>query len=145
MFRHVLIPTDGSKLSSSAVDQAVALARDAGAKVTILTVVEPFHIFSAQPEQVAFSVGDYDQEAKAHAAGILAEAERKARQAGVEVSTLQVAGDLPYQAIIAAAVAHGCDLIAMASHGRRGIAALVIGSETVKVLTHSKIPVLVYR
>lgn len=145
MFQHILIPTDGSKLSSAAVDKAIAFARDTGAKVTILTVVEPFHVFSTDPEQLASSAADYDRSAKAYASLILADAEGKARQIGVEVATLQITGDSPYEAIIATALERGCDLIAMGSHGRSGVAAIIIGSETLKVLTHSKIPVLVYR
>ena len=145
MFRHILVPTDGSKLSSAAVDKAIGFARDAHAKVTVLTVVEPFHVFSADPDQVAYSESDYDRVARQHAASILADAEGRARQAGVEVATVQASNESPHEAIIATALGRGCDLIAMGSHGRGGVAAVVVGSQTQKVLTHSKIPVLVYR
>lgn len=144
LFRHILVPTDGSRLSSAAVDKAIAFARDAGARITVLTVVEPLHGSSAAPDhQLAYSAGARHR--KPYPAHILAEAEHKARLVGVEVATLQVGSDFPHEAIVATATARGCDLIAMASHGRGGLAAVVIGSQTAKVLAHSKIPVLVYR
>jgi len=145
MFGHVLIPTDGSHLSTAAMQAAMTFARDAGAKATALTVVEPFHIFSASPDQVETTRADYEERARAHAGEILAAAEHEARRLGVSCDVLQLQSDDPYLAIIDTAQERGCDLIAMGSHGRRGVAALVLGSVTQKVLTHSKLPVLVYR
>ncbi|QCI67613.1 universal stress protein [Phreatobacter stygius] len=145
MYHHILIPTDGSPLSAMAVDKSIAFAQETGAGVTVLTVVEPFHIFSAEAEQLASSRAEYRRHAREAAANRLADAELKARERGVPCSAIQVEHDHPYQAIIDTAAEKGCDLIAMASHGRRGVSALVLGSETVKVLTHSKTPVLVYR
>jgi nucleotide-binding universal stress UspA family protein len=145
MFQHILVPTDGSLLSAAAMEQALTLARDAGARVTVLTATEPFHILTAEPSSLATTQDAYLQQVRTEAARILSEAERKAKSLGVQCEVLQVEHDEPYKAIIEAAKKRGCDLIAMASHGRRGVAAVVIGSETAKVLTHSSIPVLVYR
>lgn len=145
MFQHILIPIDGSKLSATALDLGMELARDAKARVTVLTVVEPFHLFTADSDQLASTRDEYEEHARGVAVRHLAEAERKASRYGVSCDTVQVSSDEPYRAIIDAAQNKGCDLIAMASHGRRGIDALLLGSVTTKVLTHSKIPVLVYR
>jgi nucleotide-binding universal stress UspA family protein len=145
MFQHILIATDGSLLSDSALDKALDFAREAGAKVTVVTATEPFAVFSADSTQLAQTKAGYEKHIKAEAARYLAEAERKAKTLGVQCDVIQVEQQHPYRAIIDAAKKHGCDLIAMASHGRRGVSALVLGSETTKVLTHSSVPVLVYR
>jgi nucleotide-binding universal stress UspA family protein len=145
MFQHILVPTDGSLLSASAVDKALEFARDAGAKVTVLTAIEPFHTFSTDSKQLADTRTTYELHSEAEAARYLAEAESKAKALGVECNLVQVEHEHPYRAIIDTATKSGCDLIAMASHGRRGVSAVIIGSETSKVLTHSSIPVLVYR
>jgi len=145
VFAHILIPTDGSPLSSQAVEKGLAFARDAGAKATVMTVTVPFHLLTADPEQLSDTRPEYERHARQQAAGVLAAAERAAKALGVACDVVDVEHEHPYQAIIDTAAKRGCDLIAMASHGRRGISALVLGSETVKVLTHSTIPVLVYR
>jgi nucleotide-binding universal stress UspA family protein len=145
MFTHVLIPTDGSELSDQAVQNGIGFARDAGARVTFLTVVEPFHVFTTDSVQLESTRADYLAHAERQAAATLARARAGAEAAGVAADTLQVVSDQPYAAIIDAAASRGCDLIAMASHGRRGLAAVVLGSQTLKVLTHSAVPVLVYR
>ena len=145
MFTHILIPTDGSALSAAAVEKAMAFAKDTGAKVTVLTVVEPFHIFTVEPAQLADTEAEYQRESTQRAARYLTDAGHKASAAGVSYDTVQVVHEHPYQAIIDTAAEKGCDLIAMATHGRRGVSAIVLGSETLKVLTHSKTPVLVYR
>lgn len=145
MFSHILIPTDGSPLSVVAVEKAISLAADADAKITVVTVVSPFHTFSLRPEQVEETRAAWEQHARLHAADILTDAQLKAKARGVPCEVVQLEGEAPYEAIIEIADKRGCDLIAMASHGRGGIAAVVLGSETLKVLTHSKIPVLVYR
>lgn len=145
MFQHILVPSDGSLLSAAAVDKALDLAREIGAKVTVLTAVEPFHVLSMNSKQLADTRATYERHAKAEAARYLAEAEHKAKGLGVQCQVVQLEHEQPYKAIIETAKKSGCDLIAMASHGRRGVSALVIGSETTKVLTHSSIPVLVYR
>jgi nucleotide-binding universal stress UspA family protein len=145
MFQHILVPTDGSPLSAAAIEKTLDFAREAGAKVTVVAATEPFHVFSADSKQIADTRATYEQHVKAEAAHHLAEAERKAKALGVQCKAVQVEQEHPYKAIIDTAKKSGCDLIAMASHGRRGVSALVIGSETNKVLTHSSIPVLVYR
>jgi nucleotide-binding universal stress UspA family protein len=145
MFTHVLIPTDGSALSAQAAERALEFARDAGAKVTVLTVVEPFHLLSTDPDQLSETETSYRQRTASQGAKLLATAEHSAKTLGVPCHVLQVEDEHPWSAIIDTATARNCDLIAMASHGRRGVSALILGSETMKVLTHSTIPVLVYR
>jgi nucleotide-binding universal stress UspA family protein len=145
MYKHLLIPTDGSPLSDEAITHGVALAAETGAKVTFLTVIEPFHTFSLGVDQLEETPDTYRKQMQEHATRILAGAARIAAAAGLPHEVIHVEDDQPYRAIIRTAEQKGCDLIAMASHGRRGVSALVLGSETVKVLTHSTIPVLVYR
>ncbi len=145
MYRHILVPTDGSALSMTAVQNAMAFARDAGAKVTVLTVLEPFQIFSMDSTQLSDTKAEYETHARQAADRHLAEAGSAAKALGVPHELVQVTQALPWKAIIDVAKDEQCDLIAMASHGRRGAAALILGSETVKVLTHSTIPVLVFR
>ncbi|MBN8443692.1 MAG: universal stress protein [Thauera sp.] len=147
MFRHLLVPTDGSQLSRDTAARAVAFARETGARITFFCAEKAF------PTMYVGTGAIFDAQAPAHfhaaedavAHDILRACEELAMQAGVECSTRALASDEPYEAIIAAAEEAGCDLIFMASHGRRGIKALLLGSETQKVLTHSSIPVLVYR
>ncbi|MDI7862288.1 universal stress protein [Rhizobiaceae bacterium n13] len=145
MFRNILVPTDGSPLSAMAVDKALAFAKETGAKVTLLMDIEPYHILSADAEQLASTREEYEQQAKAFAAQHLARVKDKAATMGVACESEHFVSGEPYRSIIDTATKKGCDLIAMASHGRRGISALVLGSVTTKVLTHSTIPVLVYR
>ena len=145
MYKHILIPTDGSALSNEALIRSLQLAKTFGAAVTILTVEEPFHVFSMGSAQLAASLNDYQDQIRSQAERLLNEAAAQARELGLSCETLRVSHEDPYQAIIDAAAKRGCDLIAMASHGRRGMAAVVLGSQTQKVLTHSTTPVLVYR
>jgi nucleotide-binding universal stress UspA family protein len=145
MYSHILIPTDGSSLSTAALEKGLSFARDARAKATILTITEPLHLFPGRGDQLEHMCADYARNSKEHAVRCLAEAEAKAKALHVPCEFIQLESTHPYQAIIDTAAERGCDLIAMASHGRRGVAAVLLGSETVKVLTHSAIPVLVYR
>jgi len=145
MYKHVLIPTDGSALSEMAIRHGMALARAVGAKVTVLTVSLPFRSFAVDPVMVTDTPQRYEEECEALAEKALGIARAEAGVAGVSCETAHVTQAQPYQAIIETAQKRGCDLICMASHGRRGVSALVLGSETNKVLTHSKIPVLVCR
>jgi len=140
MHRHILIPTDGSALSQAAVEYGIALAKSVGAKVTVLTVSTPFHIFAVEPEMVTDTAEQYAKQAAAYAKKYLDTAKEVALAAGVSCETVHVEHDHPYLAIIETAAKKSCDLIVMASHGRRGISAVVLGSETSKVLTHSSIP-----
>jgi nucleotide-binding universal stress UspA family protein len=145
MYRHILIPTDGSVLATEAVDKGIAFAKDIGAKVTVLTVTGPFHMLSLDPLQINDTFAEYQRHASCHARRILAVAAQKARALEVLCDTVEIEGTNPHEVIIATAAKEGTDLIVMASHGRRGLSAILLGSETLKVLTHSKTPVLVYR
>ncbi|MCD9028808.1 universal stress protein [Luteimonas sp. BDR2-5] len=145
MYTHILVPTDGSSLSNFAVDEAMAFASSVNARVTLLTVIEPFHLIAFAPEQVAETRDAYDRHARREAEQRLRRGEEEAGVLGVVCDTVLVTSDDPHEAIIEVAKGRNCDLIAMASHGRRGVKALVLGSVTAKVLTHSSIPVLVYR
>lgn len=143
MYRNILIATDGSELAMRGAKQAIAMAKGLDAKTIAVYATEPFHWFvpdmspAAQPAYV-----EATREAASRVLGAVADA---AKAAGVACETVHVDGEEPYKAIIDTAKSKKCDLITMASHGRSGISAIVLGSETVKVLTHSKIPVLVYR
>ena len=143
MYRNILVATDGSDLAAIAVRNGVALAKILAAKVTAVSVTEPFHWYD--PNIMAAAETAYVQGANLVASKALDVAADAAKAAGIDCETVHVQDELPYKAIIATAKAKNCDLIVMASHGRHGISALVLGSETLKVLTHSKIPVLVYR
>ncbi|MBN8452943.1 universal stress protein [Accumulibacter sp.] len=147
MFKHILVPTDGSELSRETARRAVSFAREAGARITA---------FYAKPEYPVSYYGEgalidpttpekFAELAERQATETLDFVVQLCESAGVPVDRLSMTSDIPYQAIIDAATEAGCDLIFMASHGRRGFSALLLGSETNKVLTHSKIPVLVYR
>lgn len=133
MYKHILIPTDGSQVARDAIPRAVALAKVLGAKVTGITVTVPSEVFADATRMLA------------DAEKYLGEVRDAASAAGVSCSIIRAEHEQPYQAIIDTAKNNGCDLIVMASHGRRGVSALVLGSETVKVLTHCTVPVLVYR
>jgi nucleotide-binding universal stress UspA family protein len=147
MFKHLLVPTDGSPLSYDTAKRAVNFARETGAKITF---------FFAEPDYPVAFYGEgalidpttpekFAEIAERQAQEVLGRVKALANEAGVECASAAQVSDVPYQAIIDAANNAGCDLIFMASHGRRGISGLLLGSETQKVLTHSTIPVLVYR
>jgi nucleotide-binding universal stress UspA family protein len=145
MYKHILLPTDGSTLAQGALRSGIALAKSLGAKITVLTVEIPFHVIAFDSASVTDTPEEYARHSKQHAERILGAAAEAAKSASVPCEALQVESDHPWREIIATAKRRGCDLIAMASHGRGGVSAVVLGSETLKVLTHSKIPVLVYR
>ena len=147
MFKHILVPTDGSKLSVKTIKQAVKFAKSVGAKITG---------FYATPEFGSTYYGDgyilrapsanaYAEASEKQARKCLSTVEVEADVEKVPCEVLHVVSDSPYEAIIEAAKKKKCDLIFMASHGRRGMVGIILGSETQKVLTHCKIPVLVYR
>ena len=145
MYKNILLPTDGSALSAKAVEAGLQLAKLAGARVTALVAYEPFHVFALSGDQLEYTPTTYAEHATADAAKILDAVAAKAHALGVACSTETRQAEQPYRAIIEAADVNGCDLVVMGSHGRRGVAALVLGSVTVEVLTHSTVPVLVYR
>lgn len=147
MFKNILVPTDGSELSDTTVARAISFAKEAGARLTFFYAQPDFPmpiygegalIDPTTPEQ-------FSRAAAAEAEAILSRARSNAEAAEVESSGDTLVSEVPYEAIIEAAERNSCDLIFMASHGRRGLSGLLLGSETQKVLTHSKIPVLVYR
>jgi len=145
MYKHILVPTDGSALSAKAIEQAMGLAKSLGAKVTGMTVSIPFHVFALDPLMLSDTAEQYKKDCEERAGERLGEVTVAAKAAGVEGEVTHVTADHPYEGIIDTATLRGCDLILMASHGRKGLAGLVLGSETHKVLIHSKIPVLVSR
>ena len=145
MFKHMLLPTDGSPLSKAAMLNGIRFAKTIGAKVTGFCVTPLMHDFSYESKFGLELTEQAKAAAQAEAAQNLLMVERAAKEAGVACDTVQEKSDQPYEAIMEAAHAMGCDLIVMASHGRRGVGALLLGSETQKVLTHSRIPVLVVR
>jgi nucleotide-binding universal stress UspA family protein len=147
MYKHILIPTDGSELSDKAINAGIKFAREAHARVTGFTAVPEYQIPSEAELMArrAISLEVHERQIKQQAESVLQKIADRARAAGIEFDTDYEQNDRPHEAIIRAAEKHGCDLIFMASHGRRGVSALVHGSETQAVLTHSTIPTLVYR
>lgn len=145
MYRHILIPTDGSALSTRAVAHGVNLAKRVNARVAGLSVIAPWREVAHSIEAFAVSQVQYERNAEAYAASSLLVVSDAARAAGIVCSVVQIKHSRPWRAILDTAQSMRCDLILMASHGRRGIDAMIVGSETQKVLTHSTIPVLVYR
>lgn len=145
MFKHILFPTDGEAPSVAALAPCLALAKFHGARVTALHVTAPFRILSTRPEVLAGTPDDYAASAAERARARLEPVAAAAAAQGVPCETLTVEHEQPYEAIIDTARQRQCDLVAMASHGRRGLQALLLGSETQKVLTHCHLPVLVFR
>jgi len=145
MFTHILLPTDGSPFADAAVEQGIEFAKRIRARVTGLCVV-PKEYASYDDGEIPGGFRDQaEADCKANAKVHLAALSRVAQGAGVVCDLVVEMSDQPYAAIVKVAEQSGCDLIMMASHGRKGLHALLLGSETQKVLTHSKIPVLVYR
>jgi nucleotide-binding universal stress UspA family protein len=147
MFKHLLVPTDGSPLSQATVARAASYAKEAGARITLFYAKPPLPAAYDGVGGLSSAHLTQDMQARLDSAAqdTLTAAETLASEAGVSVEKMILVGFHPYELIIQAADTQGCDLIFMASHGRRGVSALLLGSETNKVLTHSKIPVLVYR
>ncbi len=149
MFRHILLPTDGSEISDQAARQAIELAKALRAKITALHIVSELHLHLPDegfpiPELPALKKR-FAEDAAARAKTILGSVTEAAKIAGIECDVATATSDMPYEMIIDQATRFNCDLIVMASHGRRGLQGILLGSETQKVLTHSKIPVLVCR
>jgi nucleotide-binding universal stress UspA family protein len=145
MFKHILLPTDGSRLSEKSVKQGIRMAKALNARVTALHVVPKFHTFTYQSGMLESTRREYEAGAAERTKNCLEFVRKVAAGSDVKCDTAQVSSDQPFQEIIKAAGKKGCDLILMASHGRRGIEGFLLGSETQKVLTHSTVPVLVYR
>ena len=145
MYKNILIATDGSELSEKAERQGIALAKSLRAKVTGITVTVPFDTYMTSEVALAIDYKLFEQRTASMAHDRLEALAARAREQGVECVTLRIKADPIYAGIIEAAEQQGCDLVVMASHGRRGLEGLILGSETTKVLTHSTIPVLVCR
>jgi len=146
MFKNILIPTDGSELSQRAVKIGIELAILHQARITGIHVIPDYHLLIAY--EGAFdpvTEERIEEEAKARADSYLSFVRNSAAAAGVACEAVCETSDHPYDAILKAAESQGCDLILMTSHGRKGLAAVLLGSETRKVLTHAKIPVLIVR
>jgi nucleotide-binding universal stress UspA family protein len=146
MFKNILVPTDGSEQSQRAVHTGVDLAKVHGARVTGVHVIPDYHLLIAY--EGAFdpvTEERIEEEAKARADTYLGYIRDAATEAGVPCATVCETSDHPYDAILRTCDTNGCDLILMTSHGRKGLAAVLLGSETRKVLTHAKVPVLVVR
>lgn len=150
MYNHILIPTDGSEVAGKGVEHGVSLAKSLGARVTIVMATERFPVFANAgmaggwtpgPEEMA----RYDAGQKEMAQEVLAAAAAAARKLGVPVDTVHVPDVYPAEAIVELATERDCSLIVMASHGRRGLRKLVLGSQTSQVLAYSPVPVLVVR
>jgi nucleotide-binding universal stress UspA family protein len=144
MFKHILVPTDGSELSQKAIDGAIDLARSVGARITAYACL-PLYPYSPFADVAVEPPEDFHERAEAEAREHLNAIEAAAAAAGVACDSMTSVQSAPYQGIIEAAEGGGCDVIFMASHGRRGLGSILIGSETQRVLTHTKIPVIVYR
>jgi nucleotide-binding universal stress UspA family protein len=145
MFKHILLPTDGSPLSEAAMRKGIQFAKTTNARVTGFCVVPELPYVGCEAEIGPEFIKQAKAAVQAEVNKNLLAIEAAAKEAGVPCETAKVKSGQPYEAIIEAAQKGGCDLIIMASHGRRGMEGLLLGSETQKVLTHSKIPVLVYR
>lgn len=144
MFKHILLPTDGSPHSESAIRQCLQFAKEAGAKITAVHVIPNFHRFNYSAEMVTTTGDHYLQDFTEHAQKHLDKVTRAANEISIACETSVLVNDHPYEAIIDAAAEKHCDLIAMATHGRKGLKGILVGSETQKVLTHTQIPVLVF-
>lgn len=148
MYANILLSTDGSEVARKGVEQGIALAKSLNAKATVITVTEPLpvdygsgHAARWIPSQEEFD--RYDAACKERAAKVLDEAEAVAEQVGISAELLHVSSAHPASAIIETAKSRGCDLIVMASHGRRGLRKLWLGSQTSEVLADGSVPVLV--
>jgi nucleotide-binding universal stress UspA family protein len=144
MYKCILVPTDGSDISGKAVQTACDLAKLTGASVQLISVKEPFPYSAISEMQPVPPQEFYDAQDRL-ATGWIQAGQAIAQRAGISCEGATVEAVHPWEAIIEQAKDKGCDLIVMASHGRRGLSALLLGSETTRVLTHSPLPVLVVR
>ncbi len=145
MYKHILIPTDGSELATEALNKALDLAAEMNAKATVLVVVEPLQAITLNPTGLEIAYAEYDRQVEEAAKGILADAKAEAEKRGVGISLENITSTNPAQVIVDVSARRECDLIAIGSRGRSGISAFMLGSVTLKVLALTKTPVLVYR
>jgi nucleotide-binding universal stress UspA family protein len=144
MYKRILVPTDGSEITAKALQSAIGLAKLCGSELIVLAVKEPFP-YSAISEMQPVPPQEFFDAQERVAAARVKVAMDAASSAGLSCQGSTVEALHPWEAILDLATNRGCDLVVMASHGRRGVSALLLGSETQKVLTHSKVPVLVVR
>ena len=149
MYRHILIASDGSELAGKGLDAGLALAAALGARATLVTVSDPWQaIMAAEPSAVALGAEVREEQRREHRAqaqAVIDDAHARAARAGVALDAIYVPERLPDEAILETADSCGADLIVMASHGRRGLQKLLLGSQTQSVLTRGRLPVLVVR
>ena len=145
MYKHILIAVDGSELAQTALQHGVSLAKELGAKVTIVTVSEPWHSYAPGEVAMPFPVKQYQESLAQWALEVLTKAKSVADAAGVACATIHIKDDYPADGILGIAEKQNCDVIVMASHGRRGLSRLVLGSQANHVVTHSHLPVLICR
>ncbi len=148
MYKHILIPTDGSELATKGLLHGLELAKNQGAAVTIVTVTDMWPALAMAQEARGSTLQPterYEEQAAEAARMVLDEAVKVAQSQGINAETLHVADQHPAEGIIATSTNRGCDLIVMASHGRRGLSRLMLGSQAYEVLSHSTVPVLVVR
>jgi nucleotide-binding universal stress UspA family protein len=146
MFKHILMPTDGSAHSERAIERGIELAKLCGARVTGIHVVQDYQMMVASEGLVPPGMEEeMDKQAREQAAGFLAFVQQAADAAGISCETLVAKGHQPYDAIVDTANARGCDLIVMTARHRKGLAALLLGSEASRVLHRTSIPVLTFR
>lgn len=145
MYKNLLIATDGSELADKGATHGLELAKALGAKVTVVTVSDPWTAFVPGDVGASFPIDEYEQACEANAKAILAAVAIRADAAGVPCDKRHVKDQFPAEGILETAQKDGCDLIVMSSHGRGGIQRLLLGSQANKVVTHSRVPVLVCR
>ena len=145
MYAHVLIATDGSDLANRAVEQGLTLAKALGSKVTAITITEPWTASVSGEWAVAFPVEEYEKAAAANAVKVLEQVTEAAKRIGIACESHHIKDQFAAEGIVDEAKARSCDLIVMASHGRRGLAKVVLGSQATRVLTHSTVPLLICR
>ena len=146
MYTHILLPTDGSEVAATGIQHGIDLATRLGAKVTIITVTEPLTLYVGAESagwSAASALADYDEHQTSSAKSLLATIQQQAEAAGLDAKTLHVPRAQPANSIVDAARDQDCDLIVMASHGRRGFRRLILGSQTAEVLARTSVPVLV--
>ncbi len=145
MYKHILIATDGSELAQRAVDQGLDIARLMQAKVTVITVTEPWTAAVSGEWAVAFPVEEYEKASEGNASKVLEAVQKKAATLGVPCDGVHVKDQYPAEGIVEEAKVRGCDLIVMSSHGRRGLAKFVLGSQATRVLASTTIALLIAR
>ena len=145
MYKHILLATDGSDLALHAAQEGLDLAKSLGAKVSAITVTIPWNTIIAGEVATAIPPGDYEHRVRANADMILAQVTAAAKARDITCATVQKADAQPWRAILNAATERSCHLIVVGSHGRSGLSRLIVGSEAIKLLTHSKLPVLIHR